>query len=247
MKNKLIDEEDFQDKIEELGNDIEEIKILLEALGRASTELKENRTAENFSAMKESKADLEKKIKSAESLLGDLTKSTKNKEVLVKKVEKIQSLANKAIQEYESRRNEFELVIKNNMPTQFAREGSSTISVQSGQGGRRDSFVPTMQAYNQSEFIEKRERDLQQLNQDARDINSLTKDVTGKIYEQDDKLDNINKQLDTEVVGNLEKTNKDLSAAEVISRKRTANYTFFVGIICLGVAVIGATVYFLFK
>ena len=104
-----------------------------------------------------------------------------------------------------------------------------------------------MQVFNQTEFIEKREKDIQQLHSDAKEINSMAKDINKKIYEGGDKLDKINEVTGKTTLGNLKKANEDLAKAEEITKSRTKNYCILTALIVGGLLVIAGGSYFLFK
>ena len=243
MKKKLIDEEDFKDKIDELTGDIDEIKVLLESLSTLAQDLKAEPTEDNHSHMKAEKEALDNKAKSAARVLQELKESAQGDETRTRTVERVETQAKKALQDYEAKKPDFELALKMNSPSRFS-EGEK--SRKPTAGGQADE-VPVMQVYNQSEFVEKRQKDIERLNKDAREINSIARDVNGKIYAQDEKLDKMNHQLENHVITNLHTANEDLAKAEEISKKRRTNYTFFVAIIAVGVLIIILTVYFLFK
>ena len=243
MRKKLIDEDDFREKVEELSGELEEIKVLLESLSTLAQDLKAEPTEDNHSHMKSEKDALDQKAKNATRLLQDLREAAQGDENRSKTVERIEAQAKRALQDYEARRQDLELVLRNNAPNRFSEAEKSRKPTASG----ADGDVPVMQVYNQAEFVEKRQKDIERLNSDAREINSIARDVNGKIYAQDEKLDKMNNQLEKHVIKNLHTANDDLAKAEEISKKRRNNYTFFVAIISVGVLVIVLSVYFLFK
>ena len=77
-----------------------------------------------------------------------------------------------------------------------------------------------MEAYDQSKFIEKRNEKIKQIRQDAQNLNSIATEINGKVHQQDQKLDTLNKELDYNVES-VRKANKNLDkAAKVGSKSR---------------------------
>lgn len=76
----------------------------------------------------------------------------------------------------------------------------------------QDNNVPIMEAYDQSTFIEKRNKKIKQIKNEAQNLNSLATEINGKVHQQDEKLDTLNKELDYNVE-ELHKANKDLEKA----------------------------------
>ena len=103
-----------------------------------------------------------------------------------------------------------------------------------------------MKAYDQVEFVEKRQEQIKKLNQDARDVNQLAIDINGKIYEQGDKLDEVNKKM-VKQVDEVKDANKELKQAREISAKRNKNMVCWVLFIMALSAILVLSIYYLFK
>ena len=76
--------------------------------------------------------------------------------------------------------------------------------------------VPKMQVFDQAKFIQNRNAKISQIRQDAEGLNTLASEINGKIHEQDEKLDQINSELEYNVT-NLKDANTDLEEAVRIS------------------------------
>lgn len=99
-----------------------------------------------------------------------------------------------------------------------------------------------MEAYDQSAFIEKRNKKIKQIKADAKDLNSLATTINGKVHQQDEKLDDLNKEL-VYNVDELHKANKDLDEAAKISGK--SNNCLLITLLLLALIVGGCAVTFL--
>lgn len=70
--------------------------------------------------------------------------------------------------------------------------------------------------------------------------------INEKIYDQDDKLDSVNKKMENQVV-DLKKGNEELHQAQILSEKRNKNlmcWTLFAATLA---AVLIVSLYYLFK
>ena len=99
-----------------------------------------------------------------------------------------------------------------------------------------------MEAYDQTAFIEKRNKKIKQIKSDAKDLNSLATTINGKFHQQDDKLTDLNKELEYNVE-ELHKANKDLEVAAKVSGK--SNKCLLITMLLLFVLVAGAAATFL--
>lgn len=105
--------------------------------------------------------------------------------------------------------------------------------------------VPVMQAYTQEQFVSNRNDKLQQLNKDAKDIKDIASSINEKIYEHDDKLDVISKEMNKQV-DDLKTGNQELLSARELTAKRNksiACWTLFAVILA---SILGLSLYFLF-
>ena len=70
--------------------------------------------------------------------------------------------------------------------------------------------------------------------------------INENIYDQDDKLDSVNKKMENQVV-DLKKGNEELHQAQVLSEKRNKNlmcWTLFAAVLAV---ILVVSVYYLFK
>ena len=81
---------------------------------------------------------------------------------------------------------------------------------------KQDDSVPALEVYDQEKFIAQRQAKIKQIKTDAKGLNTLATEINGKIYEQDEKLDSINRELSYNV-DNMKKANKDLEEAVKLS------------------------------
>ena len=105
--------------------------------------------------------------------------------------------------------------------------------------------VPVMQVYSQENFINNRQDKLQQMNQDAKDIKHIATSINEKIYEQDDKLDIISKEMNKQV-DDLKTGNQELVEARILTSKRNKSLACWTLFILILASVLGVSIYFLF-
>lgn len=254
MNKKLLDDEEFDERIEELGSAGDEIKTLLQSLAGAKMELITESNSENYSKLKDIKDVLDKECKKASLLLDSVQSASAGNEARGKKAARLLGSVAKQIQEYESKKGDYELTLRNHSHVAGASgsgKGGADSEKRGGQtqGGlnRADDDVPMSQVYNQSEFVEKRQKDIEKLHKDAKTINTLAKDINTKIHDQDEKLDKVNDTLGKEVLGNMRDANKDLAEANDITKARARNYTFFVIVVSAALLILGLSFYFMLK
>lgn len=255
MNKQLLDDDEFSEKIDEFGNEIEEFKLMCGSISKAAGQLKADTSIGNYNQMTELQQNLNVKSETIKSLLNEIANSSKGSDSRAKQNDKVQNNGKKALQEYESRKNEYEGVLRNNVPANLPKSAQRTTSGGEGQGApkeptlgeRRSSDVPVMMAYNQTAFIEKRQKDIERLHSDAKELKEIAGNVNAKIYEGDEKLDNLNSKLEKNVVNNLKHANEDLAKAEEITKARTKNYCMFSALVGVGVLIIGLSIYFIFK
>jgi t-SNARE complex subunit (syntaxin) len=99
-----------------------------------------------------------------------------------------------------------------------------------------------METYDQEAFIEKRAKKIKQIKSDAKDLNSLATTINGKVHQQDEKLDDLNKELEYNV-DELHKANKDLETAAKVSGK--SNKCLLMMLLFLALLVGGGVISFL--
>lgn len=102
-----------------------------------------------------------------------------------------------------------------------------------------------MQVYSQQQFAEDRDKQIRMIHTEAQDVHTLAGQMNEKIYEQEDKLGAITKDME----GTLKDTksaNQELEKAKVITAGRNKSlgmWTLFVVILAL---VLGLSIYFMF-
>jgi hypothetical protein len=139
---------------------------------------------------------------------------------------------------YEIQANEKNAVAPNKPPVagSFASSGSFATT---------GDDVPVMKVYDQTDFINKREGEIKELNQKAQQINGLAYKINENIYQQGDKLDDLNKQMENQVA-DVKKGNEDLVKAREITANRNKNVCCWVVFIMVLFLIVGAFVYFTF-
>jgi len=256
MNSNLLDDDEFGDKLDELTHDIEDGKTLNTQLVKISSELSADPSPFNFNRFKEARDDLQTKITTAQKNMQALQDSAKGNDTRTKQIDKLQGQFKRVQSDYDGKKNEYETLIRNHNPRSPDRGTLRTgVSAQApvspvptqGRDERADSNIPVMQVYNQTEFIEKREKEIQQIHSDAKEINSMAKDINQKIYQGDEKLDKINEVTGKTVLNNMKQANEDLMKAEEITRSRTKNYCILISLMIVGLLAIGGTAYFVFK
>ena len=248
MDKKLLDDETFNDKLEELGNDVEELTMLCKSISKIAVEVNSSLTFDNYEQLTDLKSNIDDKIVSVKRQLVPISASSINKEKWIRQFEKINDATLKTILEYEKNKSEYERIIRVSKDKPEIRN-SLSLNLSSFNSNRNtgEVEVPTMMVFNQSEFAEKREKDIEKLNADARQIHGIAKDINTKIYEGDDKLDAITHKFDKEVKANLVKANEDLATTEELSKKRVKNYCFFIWLIIVLVTILTLSLYFMFR
>lgn len=93
-----------------------------------------------------------------------------------------------------------------------------------------------MEVYDQEKFIAQREAKIKQIKTDAKGLNTLASEINTKVYEQDEKLDTLNKELSYNVE-QLNKANKDLEDAARLSKGGNKCLLTWVIIIAVLVAI----------
>lgn len=96
-----------------------------------------------------------------------------------------------------------------------------------------------MEAYDQSEFIAKRNKKIKRIKADAQNLNSMATEINSKVHTQDDKLDTLNKELEYNV-DELHKANKDLEEASKVSGG--GNKCLLVALLIVFLLVVGVSV-----
>lgn len=139
---------------------------------------------------------------------------------------------------YEMQANEKNAVAPN-------RPGVSGSFASSGSFATNGDEVPMMKVYDQTDFVNKREGEIKELNQKAQQINGLARQINENIYQQGDKLEDLNKKMEGQVE-DLKKGNEELVQAREITAKRNKNVGCWVFFIFILFCIVGAFVYFTF-
>lgn len=106
--------------------------------------------------------------------------------------------------------------------------------------------VPVMQVYSQENFVKGREEAIRQMNQDARDIKDIATGINERIYDQDDKLSLISKEMNKQL-DNVKEGNQDLEKAREITAKRNKSLAMWTLFAVTLAAILGVSIYFIFK
>ena len=79
--------------------------------------------------------------------------------------------------------------------------------------------VPVLEAYDQTQFIQGRNENIKKMRNDAGEIHQIATDINQDIYEQDNKLDQLNRDL-LSTHSDVRKANQDLFQASEMSGKQ---------------------------
>ena len=251
MDQGLLDDDTFAEKLEELASDVEETKLLSQSIANAASVLRDDQSQENYSHFVEIKSSLEQRVASVRQLTLGLTDGAKSNEVRQKRIDKVQSVVKKMLSEYDSKKPEYDTLLKSYAGSKpsISKPKSTEQTTNAGSVGRdkSNSNMPVMQVFSQAEFADKRQKDVEKLHAEAKDVRNIAVDINAKVYKQEEKLEQINKKMDREVLGNLKKGNEDLMKAEEVGAKRNKNYCFLIILLVVGLGIIGSAVYFMFQ
>lgn len=106
-------------------------------------------------------------------------------------------------------------------------------------------MLPVKMVYDQSKFIEDRGNQLRQMNSDAKEVHSIAGQINEKIYQQDDKLDSLNKNMGNDL-SNIQEANKELEQTRTITASRNKNLGRWTLIVAVLSIILGLSIYFLF-
>ena len=167
-----------------------------------------------------------------------------NTDVRIRTYERLNTRVQDEIDEYNKNKNRYEFMC-NQKNAIISNSGIDNTS-NAASFNDRDSDVPIMKVYDQTEFVEKRQGDILKLNEDARLVNDLAGNINKKIYDQDDKLDGINKKMGDQV-DVVKAANQELHQAETISNRRNKSTMCWILFIIGLSAILVASIYYLFK
>ncbi len=105
--------------------------------------------------------------------------------------------------------------------------------------------LPVMQVYSQEKFVEDRDHDIRRIHTEAKEVHQLAGQINEKIYDQEDKLSGLNKDMSKQL-DNVKESNKELEQAKILTSKRNKNlmlWTLFAAILA---AIFGLSIYFMF-
>lgn len=159
--------------------------------------------------------------------------------------EKANSKLQSEIDDYYRAKPNYEIQANEKNAVAAPKGGVAGSFASSGSFATNGDDVPVMKIYDQDEFIQKREGEVKELHQKAQQINGLAYKINENIYQQGDKLDGLNKQMENQVQ-DLKKGNEELVKAKEITAKRNKNvmcWVLFIFILCM---IIGLFVYFTF-
>lgn len=108
----------------------------------------------------------------------------------------------------------------------------------------KGDMVPVKMVYDQAKFIEDREKQVRQLNSDAKEVHSIAGQMNEKIYQQDDKLDSLNKNMNNDL-SNIQEANKELEQTRTITAARNKNLGRWTAIVVVLSLVLGLSIYFI--
>lgn len=103
-----------------------------------------------------------------------------------------------------------------------------------------------MEVYDQSKFIEQRNDKIKQIKQDSKNLNEIATDLNDKIYEQDGKLDDLNKELANDV-DMVKKANENLADAGARSSTGNRKMMCCILVIFVLVLILAVTAYVAFS
>lgn len=108
----------------------------------------------------------------------------------------------------------------------------------------KGDMVPVKMVYDQTKFIEDREKQVRQLNSDAKEVHSIAGQINEKIYQQDDKLDSLNKNMNNDL-SNIQEANKELEQTRTITAARNKNLGRWTAIVVVLSLILGLSIYFI--
>ena len=102
--------------------------------------------------------------------------------------------------------------------------------------------VPVVEIYDQKKFIQGRNEKIQTMRNKAQHMNKIATDISQRIEEQDEKLDDLNKTL-LKDVENIQIANEELTKAVEVNKGNNSRLACWIFILIIAVAIIGVTVY----
>lgn len=102
-----------------------------------------------------------------------------------------------------------------------------------------------MQVYSQEKFVEDRHEEIRKIHSEAKEVHQLAGTINEKIYDQEDKLSALNKDMSKQL-DDVKESNKELEKAKVITGKRNKSIAMCTGFAALLAIIFGFSIYFMF-
>ena len=121
----------------------------------------------------------------------------------------------------------------------------STIEPFQAPGGllqQKEKEIGIAKIYDQEQYVAKRGEKIVNIKMESRAIKDVTEVIHQKVYEQDEQLDALNKQMGN-AVQNVKKGNKELTTAKETAKKTNSNMVCLMLLIIVLLAVLGISVY----
>ena len=151
--------------------------------------------------------------------------------------------------------SEFQILSKNReIKNNMMRVGSdsrgsstlgSTIEPLNTPGGllqQKEKEIGIAKIYDQEQYVTKRGEKIVNIKMESKAIKDVTEVIHQKVYEQDEQLDALNKQMGS-AVQNIKKGNKELVTAKETAKKSNSNTVCLILLIIILVAVLGISLY----
>lgn len=202
-------------------------------------------TRENIRDMSGNMDKIERLEEKIRTQIKELRERAKDDDRKMRQFDKVDSKLKTEMAEYNKNKNDYRVLAneKNAVKGSFS-VGDSFASGSFADGGTND--VAIMKVYDQADFINRRDDNIKKLNQDAKTINHLAADINTKIYEQDEKLNEVTKKMGGQVQ-DVKEANKELVKAKEMTSRRNKNMLCWVLLIFVLCLILGVTIYFLFK
>lgn len=251
LNDSLLEKKDFksltnmvQEKHNDMTYNIEDLVQILNTVkeGMQSTNL--------LMQYKSSQRKINHQIPEIENLfdlMQDRMKNNREEKVL----KRLRTAFEESKSTFDRNQEEFEYLKKNdkNLDKKLKKipdvsvKGSLLSATYSDQQQRFDD-MPIVQVYDQEKFVQKREGQIKKIKSDAKDLNDIAININDKIYQQDGKLDDLNKELGKNV-DDVKEANQNLAEAEQRSSKSNKKTLCLIMIITLLVLIL--IVFFLYQ
>lgn len=225
LDDSLLDKKDFKSLSSMVQEQYSDMTYNIEDLEQLMSTIKEGMQSTNLlTQYKSSYRKISQGVPEIEDLFDHMeVNATSNKQEKILK--KLKLAFEDSVDRFQKIHYEFESLTKNDknlkkkykqIPDVDVRE--SILSVTYSETQQQYDDLPVVQVYDQEKFIEKRERDIKKIKTDAKDLNDIAGEIAVKIYDQDGKLDDLNKELGKNV-HDVKKANVNLAEAEIRRKK----------------------------